>query len=391
MKLSSIVIATLVAGLAEAKKPSGLDAKLIQKGMNNVNTKTLLRRARKLDQDAEFEITSDYSIKFNSCTSLNVLDTDEVDTYVSNAQSSGSSWDLSSLQMYKDYVIFDATSSSSGSTVQYVIDLATFVSTLVEAVPSQLEEYCNACEEAYDNCYPGDDDQAQGNNNGGRKLKSGVEYIDCDTCEANGCFFDEENGQEYAMYTDSYGFSSNDALEWFGQVSECQEISNDNGYYNYYYNAYAGLTCNTAGTGVEIGVFTNEECTITNTQTTFYNLMQNEARILSYVDMTKNLVEKAFTQSVSCQSVEYASPYNNDNNDNNDNNNNDNNDNNDNNYEANELCQQLMEDESAFDISQSCDEDGNNNDNNDNNNNNNNQYDEDGNAWGTYTYGNYGT
>lgn len=394
MKLSTIAIATLVAGLAEAKKPSGIDAKMIQKGMANVDTKTLLRRARKLegedgeDEEEEFEITSDYTIQFNSCASLNVLDVDAVDTYVQNAQNSGQGWNLNNLQMYKDYVVFDATSSSSGSTIQYVIDLPTFVSTLVEAVPTELGEYCNACSEAYDSCYPQGDDQA--NNEGNRKLESGVEYVDCDTCVSNGCFTNAQNNGdggdggdggddgESAMYTDAYGATSSDAVEWFNEVAECQAISQDSGYYNYYYTHYAGLTCNAAGTGVEIAVYSDEDCTVP-TSTSFYSIMQNEGRVASYVDMTKTLVEKAFTRSFSCQSVEYASPYDDEDGDEDGG---DADEDEEANYEANEICRELTEGETAFDLSQSCDQDGDGN---------NYQYDEDGNAWGSYTYGNYGT
>lgn len=402
--------------------------------MKNVETAKLLRQARKLDEQEQedFQITSDFSIKFNSCASLKVLDVDDVGNYISNAQYSGANVDLSSLNIYKDYVIFDATSASSGQTVQYVVDVATYVQTLLEAFPNEFEEYCKACEEAEEACYYNSYSQAADANNGGRKLTENYQYIDCDTCYANGCLKaneegGDESGDDESVYVDSNGYTSSDALEWMNEISECQEISPDSGYNNYngYYKLYAGLTCNRKGTGVEIGIFSNEECTMQSTQTTFVNIVQYEAQIKAYYELTKTLVENAFTQSTSCAATTYVNPYENnggnrrrklnededanadeaDEDANEEDANEDadaedaDNEDADANEEAdeaeeeeeeeseedeiNEICQKLTE-ENSFELSQSCNED------NQDGNNNYQYYDENGNAWGSYYYENYG-
>ncbi|KAL3930663.1 MAG: hypothetical protein SGBAC_011666 [Bacillariaceae sp.] len=434
MKLSTAVIAALAAVHVDAKK--NLDMNTLQKTMNNVNTKqSLLRKARKLDQqeqgdDAGFQITSDYAIKFNSCASLKLLDIDDVSTYITNTQYSGSNVDLSTLNIYKDYIVFDATSASSGQTVQYVIDVASYVQTLVQATPSDYEGYCTACDEAYESCAASNVSTAAADE-GGRKLTVNYETIDCDLCYANGCFYNEENGGaggdgSNSVYTDSYGYTSNDALEWLNSVSQCQEISQDNGYANFngYYTLYAGLTCNAAGTGVEIGVFANNECTVQTTQTTFSNVLTSETKINSYFDLTKTLVEHSFTQTTSCAETSFVNPYEQNGNrrrlqgededenqdanqdENQDANQDENQDaNQDENQDANgddaadqdangddnaqadeqqaadedlsEICQALTE--SSFTL-QDCNQNGQSNY----------QYDENGNAWGTYYYGSYG-
>jgi len=423
MKLSTAVIAALAAVSVDAKS---LDAKTLSKTMKNVETKKLLRQARKLDEQQDFQITSDFSIKFNSCASLKVLDVEDVSTYITNAQYSGSSVDISSLNIYKDYIIFDATSASSGQTVQYVVDVATYVQSLVEAVPNDYEEYCDVCKEAEESCASSNTQTASAND-GGRKLTENYQSIDCDTCYANGCFSegeeeDEEDGaDEQSVYTDSNGNTSNDALEWLNEISECQEISQDSGYGNYNgnYNLYAGLTCNKRGSGVEIGIFSNEDCTMQSTQTTFVTIVQSETQIKSYYEMTKTLVESAFTQSTSCAATTFVNPF-----EENDGNRRKLDEDEDANEDADaedaqgddanadadaedaqgddanadadaddaeeeqqqeedgeisEVCQKLTE-ENSFVLSQACNDDGSDNY----------QYDENGNAWGTYYYENYG-
>lgn len=421
MKLSTAIIAALAAVSIDAKS---LDAKTLSKTMKNVETKNLLRQARKLDEQQEqedFQITSDFSIKFNSCASLKVLDVDDISDYITNAQYSGADVDISSLNIYKDYVIFDAISASSGQTVQYVVDVATYVQSLVEAIPNEHEEYCKVCEEAEESCYYNAYTQAADANNGGRKLSENYQSIDCTTCYNNGCFSQNEEGEDgeggesgddESLYVDSNGYTSSNALEWLDEISECQEISPDSGYNNYngYYKLYAGLTCNRKGTGVEIGVFSNEECTMQSTQTTYVNIVQYEAQIKAYYEMTKTLVENAFTQRTSCAATTYVNPFeDNDGNrrklseDEDANEEDAENDEEDANADADEaeeeeeseeegeiseICQRLTE-ENSFELSQSCDGDNNNEDGNGNGNGNY-QYDEYGNAWGTYYYGNYG-
>ena len=83
MKISALAVLCLATGLADATK-LGLDAKSIQKNLNKVDRPSLLRMARKLEQEEEeqeaeaaaFELTADYTVQFNSCTSLKVLDID---------------------------------------------------------------------------------------------------------------------------------------------------------------------------------------------------------------------------------------------------------------------------------------------------------------------------
>jgi hypothetical protein len=362
MKFSSFALTGLVIGLADAKIPNGISSKTIQKNLKNGNTRALLRHARKLDQEEEaaFEITSEYNVQFNSCTSLQVLDMDTVENFVEDAQENGSDGsDAANLKMYKDYIIFSASNYNTGESSQYAIDIPTFVQTLIQYKPSQIEEYCTVCDEMLETCQANDaedadaDADADEQEDGDRKLSAA---LSCDTCEAN-CFNfsnqakndDAAEEAEVTMYTDSNGYTSSMALEWFDTLASCQAVNEENGYL-YQTNEdnqnededeetfYASFVCNQDGSGVEIGLFANEECTLYSTEKTFVSILDEEPQISAYVKFTKELVENTITESFSCMSQEFSNPY-----DYNENNEED---------ETNELCQALID--SGVDISGSC-------------------------------------
>jgi len=389
MKFSSLALASLILGFGNA-----------------INPKSFLRHARRLDQQEDeepFEITGDYTIKFNACASLQVLDIESANEYVETAQGNGNDGSdvASSLKMYKDYVIFDAYNSNTGESYQYAIDVPSYVQGLVQYTPNEREEYCETCQEIVGFCLTDDMYAQQNQNDGGRNLV----VLNCQTCDANGCFDEQKatannynNGddaeeQERSWYVDEDGYTSTEALEWFSTLAECQAISEDNGYVNQSYSSnnngdddgqadfegpYASLICNQEGTGVEIGIFSNEDCTLASSSTTFYDIIASEPSIKAYIKLTKQLVENSFTQKLSCMSQEYSNPFYSDNEDGDNQAAND--DEAEEEVEANEICKELTEEES-IEITGACYEEGDDDAQQDKY-----AYDDNGNPWGTYVY-----
>jgi len=383
-----------------ARSSSSLNTAKIQSHLNKVSPQRLLKNARQLDQQQqqqqqEFEITGDYSVKFNECLTLNVLNDEEEQD---QDQQDGNN-DVYHATSIKDYVIVDVISSYDGSVKQYAVDLVTFVTTLANYIPEQMEGYCEACD--YDYCYNnnGDDNNNENQNDenqegeeeedredneeeedkeneeedgGRRRLKNNgkIVYTDCETCSNMNCFQDENNNQDGENV-----YSNENALEWLMDVGECQEI--DEEYYNYYdengYQLYAGYTCNSDGSGMEIGVFADEECSILTT-TTFAEVVENGGYGSSYQSMSSGLVHRVFQQYFDCMNTEYINPGEDQQEEDEEENEDE-----DAQFEANEFCQQLVQDD-AIAMDESCMEDNNNGENQ-----NNYQYDEWGNPYGQYT------
>ena len=401
MKFSSaaLFLALVVTG-ADALR--SLDSEKIQAHLNKVSAQRLLKNARQLNQDQQnqgFQITGDYSVKFNECLTLNVLNGEEDDK---DRQDENNNNNVDHATSIKDYVIVDVISSYDGSVKQFAVDLVTFVTTLANYIPEQMNEYCEACN--YDYCYNGGNNNNNGNQDANDENQDGREgeedrdnegedredggarflaernngkivYTDCDTCSTMKCFQDNQNNNNQQ---DGNVYSNENALNWLLSVGECQEINGD--YYNYQaadgYQLYAGYTCNSDGTGMEIGVFADEDCSILTT-TTFAEVVSNGGYGASYQSMSSGLVHRVFQQYFDCMNTEYISPGDDAQQEQEDNNENEDEDAE---FEANEYCQQLVQDQ-AIAMGESCMEDNNN----DGQNQNNYQYDEQGNPWGQYT------
>jgi hypothetical protein len=73
-------------------------------------------------------------------------------------------------------------------------------------------------------------------------------------------------------------------------------------------NPYASLMCNSDGSGMEIGIFHDEECTVYDSTRTFKDMLKSGSPQESYYKMTKGLMEFTFTQPIECKQIEYAEP-----------------------------------------------------------------------------------
>lgn len=200
----------------------------------------------------------------------------------------------------------------------------------------------------------------QNEEDGGRRLANQqVQYVNCDTCASMGCFQqNQDNGGN-----DENQVTLEGMVEWVQEMSECQdtEVQYNN------MDLRAGFMCNEDGTGVELAIFLDEECSVYNSQQSYSNLINS-----AYAQNSQSVVTYPFVNDIDCaQDVEWASPeemYNNDGNDDN------NQDDNGEEPEVNEYCQQLLQGEMLTPLDYCAyGNDGNNNNNNNNNQDNENQ------------------
>jgi len=370
MKFLSFAVAA-VLGLSEGKKvldKQGLIRAAIPVDKHG-NRRTM--EQRQLDQE-EFQISYYQSIQFSQCLSLKTYPDEEGEeimfNYLADYAAEGK------VVSEKSYVLFNVCKTGycdyEDESNMFMTDLATYMQFLVEYLPQQHENYCKACEEAENYCKyyrygvnengealeeEGAEEEAAEEDGGRRRTRQNVQvqYIDCDTCEAEECWEDENqnnnnnNGQQEEQGLDVIA-------EWAQNIAECQQSEV---MYNNQYNLYAGFMCNQEGNGVEVGVFMDEECSL-------YTSLKQYADIMDYNDKyayynSQEIVTLPFSQSFDCsENVEYRSPYGDEEEEQEENNNGEE-------PEANEYCQRLF-DEDTVDLA-TCGANGNNNNNNNQN------------------------
>ena len=127
--------------------------------------------------------------------------------------------------------------------------------------------------------------------------------MDCDTCEAKGCF-EADQEQQYDENNANYQITDEVIQEWIQGMLECveTEVAGPTGDSN----LYAGFMCNADGTGVQPAIFLDDACAV-------YTSMYNYATLVSgsndYTIMYKaaDLVTAPFTTTQNCESIEYVS------------------------------------------------------------------------------------
>ena len=245
-------------------------------------------KKRKLD---EVEITGVHSVQFQNCFSLTesyeeIFENDDDGTGMM-LMSQGK---LLPMRSYSIFRLCYNSNCNSYNPMDYVVDLDTYIQALVNYLPTQMENFCEGCQDNYDSCmslmyggygngnnnnnqnynvnyqsngsgsYNNNGQQQQNsynngynnnnnNNNGNgynRKLADlhdfeqrvlndngqVVKQLDCYLCDTYGCLKEEDDDNE----NDMYGFEA--ATEWLEDLSQCKEtgISYSGGYGGGYNN-----------------------------------------------------------------------------------------------------------------------------------------------------------
>ena len=209
----------------------------------------------------------------------------------------------------KSFVIFNMCQtdycyySEDNAANTYIVDISTFTVAMSQYLPKVQEQFCETCEQNEDYCmyymynknrnnnggnngynnYNGGNNNGGGNNNNGNNNwnwnwdnngdSNGGNSIDCQKCYKSGCIEYQNN---YNNQNQQNNRNNNlqevyeQTSEWLNEVGECTES------YGYYkgYPVYIGFTCNYDGTGIELGGFVDESCTLHPPST---NLDKNSA------------------------------------------------------------------------------------------------------------------
>jgi len=336
MKFLALALAAAV-GLTNAKKIGKAELnRRMQK--NLVNKPVLMRGAkpyndlakRKLEEEEEWEITGEYSIQFNSCTSMSVQNNEVLED--ANLLQMAANGDLVS---DKDFIVFNVCKTEycdyygEESKMSFIAEVGTYFQAISQYLPNKVEEYCEACEENYDYCYAmstgqtyypegyepeeeeeeaeedaSEEEAEEGEEEGedrrklktkGRKLAQNqvIKFVDCQMCSDYECldFYQSSSKGYYDEDGEYVEAELDDAMEWLQGFSECAET---NAYMDDY-QIYSNLMCNSAGTGLEIGLFMDDDCTLYTPKLAFKDIMQDADT--TYYNMISDVVEFTFTNS----------------------------------------------------------------------------------------------
>merc|ERR1740130_2529185 len=128
-------------------------------------------KKRKLD---EVEITGVHSVQFQNCFSLTesyeeIFENDDDGTGMM-LMSQGK---LLPMRSYSIFRLCYNSNCNSYNPMDYVVDLDTYIQALVNYLPTQMENFCEGCQDNYDSCmslmYGG---YGNGNNNGQQQQNS---------------------------------------------------------------------------------------------------------------------------------------------------------------------------------------------------------------------------
>lgn len=146
------------------------------------------------------------------------------------------------------------------------------------------------------------DGEAEAENEGGRRKLENRGYVDCGTCESNGCWENMQNEQNGGNNGQNNGqITLEGMVEYVQQLSECQETG---AMWNNM-NLYSSFMCNDDGTGVEVAVFLDNECETYTSQTSYSALFPND----SYLYNSHSVVTYPFLNDIDCaEQMEWSSP-----------------------------------------------------------------------------------
>jgi hypothetical protein len=345
--VTALVAALAVSAEAKPQKKRVSRRELNQRMKNgNFDKATIMKNAKPHSEaakkralgDEDFEMSASYSIQFESCFSLATA----YDDLFEGDDDSGMMFTLFSqgnIIALESYAIFKLiTANGSNTMMEYIVDLDTYLQSLVNYLPDQMEGFCEACQEnaetcqymLYGNGYSSNYQQNNGyqnnanygyNNgyNGNRKLSETrdfqhrvlegseiVRQLDCQLCEEYSCLNDDDDNGDYDYDT---------AAEWLEEISQCKEtgVSYQGSYQGNYQNngnnndddseLFAGIICNGDGSGVEIGLFLDEDCKLYLPNEAYSNYMSYYDQ--TYLEMTKEIIEFTFSNAVfSCRDQE---------------------------------------------------------------------------------------
>ena len=340
MKVSAVALATIsvLSTVSEARRT--LSAAAIERQLNSLDKSYFLHHARSLEnQDgSSFDITGQYSVRFNSCVSVE-LDEDEGNHNKQKNRNNNAYYQ--NAVAVKEMLIIDLVSSDgSVQTQEVAMDIGTFVNSVGRMVYEQVESYCSVCQEIEETCLS----QQEGSTSWLSQRKSKyydaeqgatIEYVDCDTCVLYNCIGNNDGNRKLNQDGD---YDMEGAFDYLQELSECQafSVSYQNSEYterddrqgNQNYNhdedqeqnsqsLYIGYMCSEYGAGIQLSFFLDEDCTLATNEIDVAEKIPENSLAGQYLQMSQNLINGIFENSFSCDNIQFASPFENQGNSNN--------------------------------------------------------------------------
>lgn len=259
------------------------------------------RTGRKLEQDADFEISSYHSITPQSCVNFAVQTDNIYDEDIISYAASGDAVAETSYVIFQVVKTENAYYADGNDQDSWIAPLGDFMEAMVQYKSAQRENYCEQCQAAQDYCYPQQDEEEQqeeeddnaeedqqddaddqDDNAENRKLKAferklAGNYVNCSTCDSLSCWeAEEEEGQDQNDQNDMY-LDDDELAEYVANFAGCAET----GYMTPSgIELRAGFICGNrngknGGTGTygpEIGLFLDDECTVYYKAMDYYQL-----------------------------------------------------------------------------------------------------------------------
>ncbi|KAL3935779.1 MAG: hypothetical protein SGBAC_008768 [Bacillariaceae sp.] len=329
MKFSAFALSTISVLSAVAEARHTLSASAMEKQLNSMDKRSFLKHARSLQEDEEnsFDINGQYSVRFNSCVSIE-LDEEEQDEH--DNQNRNNEWYENAVAV-KEMLIVDLVSSNSSIPTQEVaMDIGTFVNSVGRMVYEQVESYCSVCQEIEETCASQQEGSTGWLSQHASKYYDAeqgytVEYVDCDTCSLYNCIGNDD-GNRKLNQNEEYDMET--AFDYLEELSQCQAFSvnyqnseyaeNSEGDYDQNEDQdknseslYVGYMCSEYGAGIELSFFLDEDCTLATDEIDVAEKIPENSMAGQYLYMSQNLVNGIFENSFSCDNIQFASPFDN--------------------------------------------------------------------------------
>ena len=160
----------------------------------------------------------------------------------------------------------------------------------------EADEYQQANEYQEANEYQQADGYQQANEeqqDGGRMLNQARYHrVECDMCQKFKCF--DYNAQD-GNGDDTYDMSTESITGWIDTIAACPATD---GLLDDYWALYSGFMCNEDGSGVEIALFLDEDCSIYTSKQSFQNVASEYDQ--AYMNEAADIITYPFLNPISC-------------------------------------------------------------------------------------------
>jgi len=257
MKLSLTLFVSALT-MATAAKKNPFAPKVSRNNAKNKMNAKLMGKAkvvRKLEEQEEQEVDlTGYSLKFEKCQIVKQYPAEE----------GGNDKEGGSILETKRFILFRLCPSTSSSCSinygEYIVDMETYLEAVLGYKQEVQEEYCDTCNECYEKAAEQAENEANGED---ADEEEDEDAYKCQNVDTSSCYAECQNIEN--MEENGYMDAS--------ELTECVKLDYEDNYGNEY---YAGAMCASSGSRIQIGVFSDEECSVYESDKEIENYMQND-------------------------------------------------------------------------------------------------------------------